>query len=188
MKLLDLNWKKGIVAFGKVFLVIIICLAVVVLIDKLVIHSFISYINNDYYDCSTGLLEQPYYYGGILSGIFSGLAFIGVVFTLNMQKRQSDIQKRTSDIQRFETTFFNMLNLHQEITNGLSYEYIWHTPDDDSGPSKRMVDVINGRNTFEFLFYSGWLHIPSEGEVKILYEKINMYNIYILEFFLKRWY
>lgn len=172
MKLLDLNWKKGIVAVGKIILVIISFCIIVLLIELFVKHFFISYINKDYHDCSTGLLEQPYYYGGILSGIFSGLAFAGVVYTLIMQKRQSDIQKRTSDIQRFETTFFNMLNLHQEITNGLSYKYIWHTPDDDSGPSRRMVDVINGRNIFEFLFHSGWLYIPNEGEIKSLYEEI----------------
>ena len=69
--------------------------------------------------CVAGLYEleglnKAYMYSGILSGIFSGLAFLGVLLTLYHQQRESQRQ-------RFESTFFNMMELQQQITTELEY-------------------------------------------------------------------
>ncbi len=80
---------------------------------------------------------------GALNALFSGLAFAGLIVTLIMQKdelsmqreeldeakqelRQQSIefkkQNKTLKLQRFESTFFNMLNLQETITRNLHYD------------------------------------------------------------------
>lgn len=74
-------------------------------------------------DTTSGALMKIYYIGGILSGIFAGLAFIGVLFSLVLQGNDSRILRKTNDIQRFENTFFQMLSLQQQILSELTYSY-----------------------------------------------------------------
>lgn len=109
-----------------------------------------------YYQSSSLDLMKPYYIGGILSGVFSGLAFIGVLATLLFQMQESKKQKKINDIQRFETTLFNMLNLQQEIVKGLSFSY--HQKQKMKfGLLERFFkennkEEINGRQLFRFLY------------------------------------
>lgn len=108
---------------------------------------------------SSDYLENLYHSGGILSGIFAGLAFIGVLITIWIQSRNYNDQKKTNEIQRFETTFFNMLDLHQEIINGLSFSY-YVTTNQQREKNKNLTAIINhqdrtyvkGREVFKFLY------------------------------------
>ena len=80
---------------------------------------------------------------GAINALFSGLAFAGLIVTLlyqkeelklqreelketrnelNAQKLEFQEQNKTMKRQRFESTFFNMLSLQQEIIASLSYE------------------------------------------------------------------
>lgn len=84
---------------------------------------------------------------GAVNALFSGLAFTGLIYTIILQRRDLELQRRdlklqrdelaltrqemeeqtaefekqneTLNIQRFDNTFFNMLNLQQEITRDL---------------------------------------------------------------------
>ena len=68
------------------------------------------------YICSreTDELVKIYYTGGVISGIFAFGAFFVAVWA-------NRTQNKTGNLQRFETTFFNMLNLQQQITNDLVF-------------------------------------------------------------------
>lgn len=80
---------------------------------------------------------------GAVNALFSGLAFAGLIVTLIYQKEELKLQRdelaetrkelqgqreefeeqnKTLKRQRFESTFFNMLSLQQEIIASLSYE------------------------------------------------------------------
>lgn len=66
---------------------------------------------------------------GPLATLFSGLAFAGLIITINMQKNDLDHQRGQIDEQRkilvrqlFESTFFQMLPLHNEILKGIEVQ------------------------------------------------------------------
>ncbi|RXJ80795.1 hypothetical protein CRU86_00005, partial [Aliarcobacter skirrowii] len=67
------------------------------------------------------------YVGGTLNPLFAFFSFLILVFTILLQKKQLNesaiTQKKQLDFiekQNFETTFFNMINLHNQIVNNLS--------------------------------------------------------------------
>ena len=79
---------------------------------------------------------------GALTALFSGLAFAGIIFTILLQKEELELQRQELKLtrkefeltrqefigqnvtlrkQRFENTFFNLLNYHTRIIEGLYY-------------------------------------------------------------------
>lgn len=90
------------------------------------------------------LSEKPNEFGdsaGATNGLFSALAFAGVIYAIFLQKnelelqrqelkdtrkeiagqrKESELQNETLRRQRFENTFFQMMSLQQEIVNTLS--------------------------------------------------------------------
>lgn len=67
-------------------------------------------------DINHSALEKTYFLGGIVSGVFAfGAFFVALLANSN--------QRATSNIQRFESTFYNMLSLQQQIVNDLSYNF-----------------------------------------------------------------
>lgn len=72
---------------------------------------------------------------GAINSLFSGLALAGIIFTIFLQKKELGLQRQelrdtrkefiqqniTLKKQRFENTFFQMLSLHNEIVDNLSY-------------------------------------------------------------------
>lgn len=83
------------------------------------------------------------FFAGSTVPIFTLASFIGLILTLRMQKEQLEMQRqelqnsleemketrneikgqgRTMALQRFESTFFNMITLHNEIIKSLSVE------------------------------------------------------------------
>ena len=75
---------------------------------------------------------------GLANGIFSALAFAGVVFAIFLQRKELELQRtelmltrgefvtqnETLQQQRFENTFFNMLQLQQQITDNLTASFV----------------------------------------------------------------
>ena len=75
---------------------------------------------------------------GLANGIFSALAFAGVVFAIFLQRKELELQRNeltltrsefttqneTLQQQRFENTFFNMLQLQQQITDNLTASFV----------------------------------------------------------------
>ena len=73
---------------------------------------------------------------GAVNALFSGLAFAGLILTLILQKKELSLQRdeleqtrnefveqnKTLKRQRFENTFFNLMSLHQHITDNLEYD------------------------------------------------------------------
>lgn len=97
---------------------------------------------------------------GAVNALFSGLAFVGLIITLILQRRELELQRQeltltrkemeeqtaefekqneTLKIQRFENTFFNMLSQFQEVVNSLSAQYKSH----------RTEIVVEGREIFK---------------------------------------
>lgn len=75
----------------------------------------------------TGLLGDSF---GILTCLFSALAFIGVLLTYFSQKEESQLQKQEiresrKEIKKqgFESTFFQLLKLHNDIVDSLVIKY-----------------------------------------------------------------
>ena len=82
---------------------------------------------------------------GAVNALFSGLAFAGLIITLILQRQELGYQReeleqtreemknqraefekenKTLKYQRFESLFYNMLNLQQEIVNSLRFDYV----------------------------------------------------------------
>ena len=139
---------------------------------------------------------------GIANGLFSALAFAGVIYTIFLQKKELGLQREelkctraelagqkeemkmqnnTLKKQRFENTFFSMLSLQQELLNNIRLkgraqdvcvELVGHAAEEN-------VD-ISGRDVFDFIYKK---RIQKEitksgitGYAK--YEKITMFDHY----------
>lgn len=93
----------------------------------------VSFIPEDSKGMSRG--EFGDMFGGI-NALFSGLALAGIIFTISLQRKELKLQRKelkstreefsiqneTLKRQRFENTFFQLLNLHQEIVGKLDYD------------------------------------------------------------------
>lgn len=96
--------------------------------------------------CESDVLLHLYNIGGIVSGVFAFGAFAVASFTyLN--------QKWTGDMQRFETTFFNMLALQQQITSELKCNGLEQIRLPDIGENVEKQPISKqGRELFGFLW------------------------------------
>lgn len=94
-----------------------------------------------------------------LSLIFSSVAFLGVLGTIIYQINTYKSTKKTNALQRFETTFFNMLGLQQQITTELK------------SPDKEIEE--QGRALFEYLYKD---YSTQDGEVNFPYVDYNGTN------------
>lgn len=57
---------------------------------------------------------------GAANALFSGLAFAGIIITLLLQRRDLSETRSAMGSERFDNTFFQLLNLHIEITMRLT--------------------------------------------------------------------
>lgn len=64
---------------------------------------------------------------GAINALFAGFAFAGIIFTIFLQnreihqsKRMLEEQLKDSNKQRFDSTFFKLISLHNEITKNLT--------------------------------------------------------------------
>lgn len=110
-------------------------------------------------------------FGGV-NALISALAFAGMLVSFVLQRYELRLQReelkaqrdeftqqnKTLKLQRFENTFFNMMQLQQQIVNGLQYSRIekevirksWRF---DSDETEFIIDKkYQGREIFKFLF------------------------------------
>lgn len=112
------------------------------------------------YSSENDPLIRVYYAGGVISGIFALGAFGVAVYANNTQNK-------TGRLQRFETTFFNMLNLQQQITNDLFFsEKVTEETNDNN------YNIIRGRELFRY-FWDTIELCPLEGQ-RLNEEKIEL--------------
>lgn len=117
---------------------------------------------------------------GSINALFSGLAFVGVIVAILLQKEELEEQRRelklsreafeeqnkVLNIQRFENTFFQMVSLHNEIVNAMSVRMRY------SAPTK---SYLNGREIFpEILevFKENWHAQQGKGDTKIIFTNV----------------
>ena len=123
---------------------------------------------------------------GAVNALFSGLAFAGLIYTIILQRRDLELQRNdlklqreelaltrkemeeqtaefekqneTLKIQRFESLFYNMLNLQQQIVDGLRYDYYDDEKVSTSIRGSHSLDrklvkrEVVGRDVFRYLF------------------------------------
>jgi hypothetical protein len=86
-------------------------------------------------------LENLSYLGGFIGGVIgTGIALIVFIYvkkTYNLQEQELRSTKEYIKKQQFETTFFNMLNMVNNIIDGISYNY------DDAHKNRNIVVVGN---------------------------------------------
>lgn len=89
---------------------------------------------------------------GVLTSLFSGLAFAGIILTILLQREELRLQRKELQLtreefksqhstfkhQNFESTFFQMLRLHNDIVNSI----------DLSRSTKLGIVVTSGRDCF----------------------------------------
>lgn len=91
-------------------------------------------------------------FGGAISGAFSCLAFLGVIWSLKLQMDNNTSQNKLSQKEQFESSFFNMLSMHQQIVNELHYsKTAMQRKLMDMANDKTPVD-FNGRQVFEEIY------------------------------------
>lgn len=119
---------------------------------------------------------------GAVNALFSGLAFAGLIFTIILQKKELALQReeladtrkelkgqklqlveqnKTLRIQRFESTFFNMMELQQQIVAGMKFqnkqiiELRKETSDNIRGYKNEQTAIdfeVTGRGIFSWTF------------------------------------
>lgn len=126
---------------------------------------------------------------GMINALFSALAFFAVLWTLIIQKDDSKEQRKKEKKEMFESTFFQMMSLQQEIVKDLSIRYttrritIIHTDQGGVEDQTREVEITtDGRDTFQYAYlelklpndnttYTGMKHILND-KGKEIYEYI----------------
>lgn len=111
---------------------------------------------------------------GAANALFSGLAFVGLIYTIMLQRKdlkmqrhelclqrkelemtrdemkrqteQQELQTEMFSVQRFENTFFQMLLQYQEVVNNLTFSF------EENGK----IEVIKGRE----LFFESFESVP----------------------------
>ena len=114
-------------------------------------------------------------YGDLFSSIsvlFSGLVFIAILITIYLQSKSLISTKVESDKQTFESKFFQMLNVHDRILNGIS----------KNQKINGETININGRNWFRNLYIEYIKDYKKEWEKQLVLESekvvINSYKTF----------
>jgi len=79
-------------------------------------------------------------FGGV-NALFSGLAFVGIVYTFLLQRRDLNNSKEDFKIHQFENNLNSLINSHLKIVEQLSYK-------------ANNSEIIKGREVFKVVFES----------------------------------
>lgn len=119
---------------------------------------------------------------GAVNALISAIAFAGMLVTFRLQKYELSLQREelsaqrkefnqqnaTLKLQRFENTFFNMLELQQQIVDGLTLEYkassLFRSGNIPNPPED---EFYKGRETFQGVLCSTRIH---QGVYKLIEE------------------
>lgn len=107
---------------------------------------------------------------GAVNALISAFAFAGMIVAfvlqryelklqrkeLKAQRKEFEQQNETLALQRFENTFFNMMELQQQIVNDLSikdYDKVWTKEDGEHGMMGRENLIASSRTGRQFISY-----------------------------------
>lgn len=156
----------------------LLCISLLVCVGISFFGIWLSYLFVDGQDIKGlegGMLNARGVFGdswGGVNALISAFAFAGVIVTLFLQNRDLNLQRKemarqreefekeneTLKYQRFENTFYNMLNLQQQIVDGLRYDYYDEERSTIHGnrgftTDKKLIKrEVVGRDVFRYLF------------------------------------
>jgi hypothetical protein len=177
--------------WGQIVLIIVVC--VILWIGGIWgVHCLAPKLSNGTEYANVGILGDS---AGAINALFSALAFCGVVIAIILQKEELGLQRKelkatndqlqaqkeefqtqneTLKRQRFENTFFQMMNLQQEIVNNLSFSYkteqitttdkrkdtkskdVFNSIENLNDPPKEsttiVTEIVRGRDVFSRIF------------------------------------
>lgn len=105
----------------KIFIYTILSLSLLIIGLTLYAYWRNNFLNFNYFLGTDKLGHFGDFIGGFLGTILTGLATYLVYKTYISQKEELELQRKLIAQQQFETTFFNMLNVHRELKKGFSF-------------------------------------------------------------------
>ncbi len=111
------------------------------------------YVNSKTTECHGIYGNFGSFVGGVFGTIIGFVTLFFVYITYTSQRKELKIQKELISQQQFESTFFNMLNVHRELKNSLIY-----STDDIDDTKLKGIETIN----------------TSIKKIKTYYERINL--------------
>ena len=110
--------KKEIKTLNRVFVLVLVLVVVAWLATGFLLVDYID-------SAERGKFGDMF---GVINALFSGLAFAGVIYAVLLQRKELECQREelraqntTLKKQNFENTFFQLLRLHNEITNSIEF-------------------------------------------------------------------
>lgn len=140
--------------FLKKHFAIMIIISLSILVIGLTIYTYWKndFLNPNYFLGTDKLGDFGSFIGGFLGTLITLLATVYVYKTyrsqkkeLKKQKKQLKLQSQLIAQQQFESTFFNMLNVHRELKNGLklnSLDFFYRPNEINFGDIYKGVDVF----------------------------------------------
>jgi len=143
--------------YGLITLAFIILIIWWIIPDLCSIKTYYNLIIKDSEYITRGEIGDMF---GVVNALFSGLAFAGMIITLIQQKEELSLQRKelshtrvelkdqnkTMKRQRFENTFFNLMSLHQNITDNVEYRILKKVEVDTLSPE---YYTLKGREVFK---------------------------------------
>ncbi|MCL1666712.1 hypothetical protein M2T82_01420 [Elizabethkingia ursingii] len=114
-------------------------LITIVFIIRIVTNGLNFYGSEIKYDV-TGQVGD--FIGGVIGTVLSGAGFYFLYMTLLEQKKAIDDQKDAFERERFESKFFELIRLHKENVNEMSYNKIKNT-NDNAIEGRKVFNIIN---------------------------------------------
>lgn len=97
---------------------------------------------------------------GAANALFTGLSFVGLLVTILLQRRDMNEQRHEMTLQSFESTFFNLLNIHRETVSALEKKRINKKT---SGGITIEKDISSkGTAVFIYIFTRYIDHLPTD--------------------------
>lgn len=128
-----------------------VILTLALLLFLLIVFSLSSLFYNIFISsCKQDLLHNFYLFAGVLSGVFSALAFVGVLYTINIQIKELKQQKRDNEIKQFDDVFYTMLEMQQNIVSNLSIDLKFRN--EILGFNYNKTKRVEGRDLFKCMF------------------------------------
>lgn len=121
--------------------------------------------------------NTAYLFGGAISGAFSCLSLLGILWTLKKQTDANEKQDKRLEKQQFETTFFNMMSLFQQVVTEIQI-YPYKTIFKPKGSNIiEPAPLVIGRESFRVAYEDARMTLPTKEYLK-LYENITDSSVF----------
>ena len=125
---------------GYLLIITIIVIFIVFLIFELLVSYFSTFIELGKEKSDWGTFGD--FVGGILNPLLSFFGFIALLYTVTIQREALESNDKIQAKQQFESTFFALLNVHNQVLADLSYT----PPELPSQNSSRISFIANSIN------------------------------------------